>query len=100
MEVNGGKGLVSMVVQSCVEEMVHKHMAGLVGNYKGSTIVIILVCITEWLLVIVHWRGLLPRGLIISLWLLPSLILPTLMPIFIIVSIPYNNIGTKLKVMG
>ncbi|KAL4337301.1 hypothetical protein AHAS_Ahas12G0096500 [Arachis hypogaea] len=28
-------GLVSMVVQSCVEEVVHKHMAGLVGNYKG-----------------------------------------------------------------
>ncbi|KAL4300203.1 hypothetical protein AHAS_Ahas17G0177400 [Arachis hypogaea] len=24
-----------MVVQSCVEEMVHMHMVGLVGNYKG-----------------------------------------------------------------
>ena len=34
MVVFGGKGLVSMVVQSCVEEMVHKHMAGLVGNYN------------------------------------------------------------------
>ncbi|KAL4329356.1 hypothetical protein AHAS_Ahas13G0291900 [Arachis hypogaea] len=45
-------------------------------------------------------EGLLPRGLIKSLWLLPSLILPTLMPIFIIVSIPYNNIGTKLKTRG
>ncbi|KAL4307167.1 hypothetical protein AHAS_Ahas16G0251200 [Arachis hypogaea] len=64
---------------------------------KGSTITIVLVCITEWLLVTAHWRGLLPRGLIKSLWILPSLILPTLMPIFIIVSIPYNNIGTKLE---
>ena len=35
MEVNGGKGLVSMVVHSYVEEVVHKHMVGLVGNYKG-----------------------------------------------------------------
>ena len=33
--MNGGKGLVSMVVQSYVEEVVYKHMAGLVGNYKG-----------------------------------------------------------------
>ena len=29
------KGLVSMVVQRYVEEVVHKHMVGLVGNYKG-----------------------------------------------------------------
>ena len=35
MEVNGRKGLVSMVVQSYVEEGVHMHMVGLVGNYKG-----------------------------------------------------------------
>ena len=35
MEVNGGRGLVSVVVQSCVEEVVHRHMMGLVGNYKG-----------------------------------------------------------------
>ncbi|KAL4337635.1 hypothetical protein AHAS_Ahas12G0129900 [Arachis hypogaea] len=35
MVVFGGKGLVSMVVQNYVEEEVHKHMAGLVGNYKG-----------------------------------------------------------------
>ena len=35
MVVFGDKGLVSMVVQSCVKEMVHKLMAGLVGNYKG-----------------------------------------------------------------
>ncbi|KAL4287581.1 hypothetical protein AHAS_Ahas19G0200500 [Arachis hypogaea] len=49
---------------------------------------------------IAHWRGLLPRGLIKSLWLLPSLILPTLMPVLIIASIPYNNIGTKLKARG
>ena len=35
MEVNGEKGLVSMVVQSYVEEGVHNHRVGLVGNYKG-----------------------------------------------------------------
>ncbi|KAL4322094.1 hypothetical protein AHAS_Ahas14G0176100 [Arachis hypogaea] len=35
MEVNGVKGLVSMVVQRCLGEVVHKHMMGLVGNYKG-----------------------------------------------------------------
>ena len=35
MKVNGGKGLDSMVVQSYVEEVVHKDMVGLVGNYKG-----------------------------------------------------------------
>ena len=34
MEVNGGKGLVSVVVQIYVEEVVHWHMMGLVGNYK------------------------------------------------------------------
>ena len=34
MRVFGGKGLVSMVVQNYVEEVVHKHMVGLVGNYK------------------------------------------------------------------
>ncbi|KAL4300909.1 hypothetical protein AHAS_Ahas17G0248000 [Arachis hypogaea] len=30
--VFGNRGLVSMVVQSCVEEVVHKHMVGLVGK--------------------------------------------------------------------
>ncbi|KAL4306611.1 hypothetical protein AHAS_Ahas16G0195600 [Arachis hypogaea] len=35
MEANGGKGLVSMMFQSYVEGVVHKHMVGLVGNYKG-----------------------------------------------------------------
>ncbi|KAL4329355.1 hypothetical protein AHAS_Ahas13G0291800 [Arachis hypogaea] len=35
MEVNGGKGLVSMVVQSYFEEVVHWHMMELAGNYKG-----------------------------------------------------------------
>ncbi|KAL4371689.1 hypothetical protein AHAS_Ahas06G0190900 [Arachis hypogaea] len=35
MRANGEKGLLSMVVQSYVEEVVHKHMVGLVGNYKG-----------------------------------------------------------------
>ena len=58
MEVNGIKGLVSMVVQRCIGEVVHKHMVGLVGNYKGSTISIILVYTSEWLLTIVNWWGL------------------------------------------
>ena len=33
--MNGVKGLVSMVVQSYVEEVVYRRMMGLVGNYKG-----------------------------------------------------------------
>ena len=32
MEVNGGKGLVSVVVQSCVEERVHRHMVVVVDS--------------------------------------------------------------------
>ncbi|KAL4343643.1 hypothetical protein AHAS_Ahas11G0098900 [Arachis hypogaea] len=35
MEVNGCGWLVSMAVQSYVEEVVHRHMMGLVDNYKG-----------------------------------------------------------------
>ena len=36
MEVNGGKGLVSMVVQSIVEERVHRHMVVVVDNQKSA----------------------------------------------------------------
>ena len=36
MEVNGGKGLVSMVVQSHVEERVHRHMVVVVDNQKSA----------------------------------------------------------------
>ncbi|KAL4357341.1 hypothetical protein AHAS_Ahas09G0177000 [Arachis hypogaea] len=36
MEVNGGKGLVSMVVQSYVEEGVHRHMVVVVDNQKSD----------------------------------------------------------------
>ena len=128
MRVFGSRGLVSMVVRRCVGEVIHKHMVGLACNYKGSTIFIILVrsqewlltkviwwrwfvtkgstitivlaCIVEWSLSMVSWKALLPRGLIKPSWLLPSLILPTLMPVLIIASIPYNNIGTKLKARG
>jgi len=120
--------LVSLVVQRYVGEAVHKNMAGLVGNYKGSTIFIILVCSLEWLLTIViwwrwfvtkestitivlacivgwslsmvSWKVLLPKGLIRSSWLLPSLIVSTLMHVPIIASIPFNNIRTKLKATG
>ncbi|KAL4300464.1 hypothetical protein AHAS_Ahas17G0203500 [Arachis hypogaea] len=70
---------------------------GLLVVTERSTVTIVLVCIIEWLLVIAHWRGLSPRGLIKSLWLLPSLIIPTLMHVLIIAPIPYYNIGTKLK---
>jgi len=43
-----------------------------------------LICIIEWLFFIVHWWGLLPRGLIISIWLLPPLVIPSLTHIFIV----------------
>ncbi|KAL4293701.1 hypothetical protein AHAS_Ahas18G0154400 [Arachis hypogaea] len=45
-------------------------------------------------------EGLLPRGLIKSLWLLPSLIIPTLMHVLVIAPIPCNIIGTKLIATG
>ncbi|KAL4337821.1 hypothetical protein AHAS_Ahas12G0148500 [Arachis hypogaea] len=48
----------------------------------------------------VSWRVLLPKGLIRSSWLLPSLIVLTLMHVHVIASIPCNSIGTKLKVIG
>ncbi|KAL4391542.1 hypothetical protein AHAS_Ahas03G0255500 [Arachis hypogaea] len=36
MEVNGGKGLVSMVVQNYVEKGVHKHMVVVINNQKDA----------------------------------------------------------------
>ncbi|KAL4344055.1 hypothetical protein AHAS_Ahas11G0140100 [Arachis hypogaea] len=48
----------------------------------------------------VVWRVLLPKGLIRSSRLLPSLIVLTLMHVPVIASIPYNSIRTKLKAMG
>ncbi|KAL4276041.1 hypothetical protein AHAS_Ahas20G0167500 [Arachis hypogaea] len=66
---------------------------------EKSTITIVLVCIIEWLL-IVHWRWLLPRGLIKSLWLLPSLIFPSLMHILIVISSSCNIVVTKLIAKG
>ncbi|KAL4391539.1 hypothetical protein AHAS_Ahas03G0255200 [Arachis hypogaea] len=54
------------------------------------TIAIILVCLLEGLLVIVCWWRLLPRGLIKSLQLLPSLVVPTLMHVLIVASISCN----------
>ncbi|KAL4381241.1 hypothetical protein AHAS_Ahas04G0113800 [Arachis hypogaea] len=60
---------------------------------------IIFVCIAEWSSSRISWKVLLPKGLIRSSWLRPSLIALTLMhiPILIIVSIPNNNIGIKLE---
>ncbi|KAL4276849.1 hypothetical protein AHAS_Ahas20G0248300 [Arachis hypogaea] len=57
---------------------------------RRFTITIRLICIIEWLLLIVHWWGLLPIGLIICIWLLPPLIVPSLMHILIEASISYN----------
>ncbi|KAL4394208.1 hypothetical protein AHAS_Ahas02G0129000 [Arachis hypogaea] len=57
-----------------------------------STISIVLICIVKWLLLMVHWRVLLPRWLSISLRLLPPLFVPTLIHVFIVSSIPYNII--------
>ncbi|KAL4343837.1 hypothetical protein AHAS_Ahas11G0118300 [Arachis hypogaea] len=59
---------------------------------RGSTIAIELICILEWLFIIVRWGRLLPRGLSISLRLLPPLIVPSLMHVLIVASIPYNII--------
>ncbi|KAL4288242.1 hypothetical protein AHAS_Ahas19G0266600 [Arachis hypogaea] len=67
---------------------------------EGSTITIVLVCIVEWSLSVVLWKVLLLEGLIRSSWLLPSLIVLTLMHVPVIISIPCNNIGTKLKARG
>ena len=63
-----------------------------------STMSIGLVCIVEWSLSMISWRVLLPKGLIRSSWLHPSLIVLTLMHVPVITSIPFNNIRTKLKV--
>ncbi|KAL4276306.1 hypothetical protein AHAS_Ahas20G0194000 [Arachis hypogaea] len=63
---------------------------------RRSTISIGLVYIMECFLLIVHWRRLLPKWLIISIWLLPPLIVPSLMQAFIVVLISYNIIVTTL----
>ncbi|KAL4276276.1 hypothetical protein AHAS_Ahas20G0191000 [Arachis hypogaea] len=69
---------------------------GLLVTTRGSTISFRLVCTLEWFLLIVSGWRLLPRGLIKSLWLLPSLIVPSLMQASIVISSSYNMIGTKL----
>ncbi|KAL4315346.1 hypothetical protein AHAS_Ahas15G0175900 [Arachis hypogaea] len=48
----------------------------------------------------VVWKVLLPKELIRSSWLRPSLIVLTLMHVPVIASIPFNIIRTKLKVIG
>ncbi|KAL4350300.1 hypothetical protein AHAS_Ahas10G0128200 [Arachis hypogaea] len=61
------------------------------------TIAIGLVCIIEWLFFIVHWwRRLLQRGLIICIWLLPPLIVPSLIHFFIVISTSYNIVVITL----
>jgi len=129
MEVNSGRWLVSMLVQNYVERGFIGIWWGLLVTTRGSTIVIELTCVLEWLLFIVcwwgllivtkrstitivlgcivewlllmaHWRRLLLKGLIKSLWLLPSLIVPSLIQAFIVISISYNIIVTKLIAKG
>ncbi|KAL4344333.1 hypothetical protein AHAS_Ahas11G0167900 [Arachis hypogaea] len=67
---------------------------------KGSTISNVWACIVGWSLSMVSWKVLLPKGLIKSSWLLPTLIVPTLMYVSVIASIPSNNIRTKIETRG
>ncbi|KAL4329362.1 hypothetical protein AHAS_Ahas13G0292500 [Arachis hypogaea] len=67
---------------------------------KRSTIAIRWVCIKGWVLRIVPRGSLLPRWLSVSLRLLPPLIIPSLMPVLIVASIPYNIIITTLIAKG
>ncbi|KAL4287819.1 hypothetical protein AHAS_Ahas19G0224300 [Arachis hypogaea] len=73
---------------------------GLLVTTRGSTISIGWIGTLEWFLVIVSGWRLLQRGLIKSLWLLPSLIVPSLMQAFIVISSSYNMIVTKFIVEG
>ncbi|KAL4293991.1 hypothetical protein AHAS_Ahas18G0183400 [Arachis hypogaea] len=73
---------------------------GLLVTTRGSTISIALACIVKWSSSVVLWKMLLPKGLIRSSWLRPSLIVLTLMHVPVIASIPFNNIRTKLKATG
>ncbi|KAL4374114.1 hypothetical protein AHAS_Ahas05G0149400 [Arachis hypogaea] len=50
----------------------------------------------EWFLLIVHGRRLFPRSLIISTWILPPSIVPSLMHVLNVVSISYNIVRTTL----
>ncbi|KAL4350286.1 hypothetical protein AHAS_Ahas10G0126800 [Arachis hypogaea] len=63
---------------------------------RGSTISIILVCIVEWSSSMISWKVLLPKGLIRSSWLRPSLIALTLMHIPVIASSSCNIVVTRL----
>ena len=72
----GGKGLVSMVVQSYFEERVHRHMVVVVDS---------------------------PLEVVVAMRIdqvLPSLIVPTLMPILIVISSSCNIIVTRLIAKG
>ncbi|KAL4277005.1 hypothetical protein AHAS_Ahas20G0263900 [Arachis hypogaea] len=73
---------------------------GLLVVTRLSTISISGVCIVEWSLSVISWRVLLPKGLIRSSWLHPSLIGLTLMHIPTITSISFNKVRTKLKARG
>jgi len=86
MEVNGGMGLVSKVVEGYVEEGIHMHMVCLTTT-RRSTTSIRLVCIRSWIVPIRNRRRLLPRRLFIGLRLLPPLISKYLMQTLIEVPI-------------
>ncbi|KAL4373148.1 hypothetical protein AHAS_Ahas05G0052800 [Arachis hypogaea] len=96
MRMFGSRGLVSLVVQRCVEEGIHRLMVVVVDNQKSAHHSHYLDMLLGMALGHSMLAEVVPRGLIKSLWLLQSLIVPTLMPVPIIASIPHNNIGTKL----
>ncbi|KAL4350579.1 hypothetical protein AHAS_Ahas10G0156100 [Arachis hypogaea] len=73
---------------------------GLLVTTRGSTITIVLACIMGRSLSVVPWKVLLPKGLIRSSWLLPSLIFPTLMAVLIVISSSCNIIVTRIIAKG
>ncbi|KAL4315543.1 hypothetical protein AHAS_Ahas15G0195600 [Arachis hypogaea] len=80
--------------------MVCMHGVGLVGSYKAVHHIFQLVCTVEQSLSRISRRVLLPKGLIRSSWLHPSLIGLTLMHIPAVTSISFNKVRTKLKARG
>ncbi|KAL4321322.1 hypothetical protein AHAS_Ahas14G0098900 [Arachis hypogaea] len=73
---------------------------GLLVVTRLSTISFSWVCTVEWSLSRISRRVLLPKGLIRSSWLHPSLIGLTLMHIPAVTSISFNKVRTRLKARG
>ncbi|KAL4357091.1 hypothetical protein AHAS_Ahas09G0152000 [Arachis hypogaea] len=73
---------------------------GFLVTTRRFTIAIRLICTRSGIIPIRKWWGLLPRRLSISLRLLPPLIVPSLMHIFIVIFTSYNKFVTKLIAKG